>query len=136
MNNLLQAIMTKCSGSALSAGVGGRIFLDVAPDGTELPYVVLEIAGSAPQDTFTDAIEGVLIRFSLFSASPGATEITGIYANMKALFDYCTMTITGSTHIEMVRQSLTTMVDDITTPAGTVGLKHWAVDYSIMFQTP
>jgi len=136
LNNLLTAIMTKCAGSALSTAVSGRIFLDEATEGTEFPYVVFQVVANTPQDTFTDSIEDALIQFSLYSASSGATEITGIYAALKTLFDYCTLTITGSTHIEMVRQSLTTMVDDITTPAGTVGLKHWAVDYSIMFQTP
>jgi hypothetical protein len=33
----------------------------------------------------------------------------------------------------MVRQNLTTMVEDITTPS-TNPVKHWAVDYSIMVQ--
>jgi hypothetical protein len=136
VNNLLAAIMTRCAGSALAADVGNRIFLDEAPEGTEFPYVVFQIIASSPQDTFTDSIEDTLVQFSLFSATSGATEITGIYADLKTLFDYCILAITGSTHIEMVRQNLTTMVDDLTTPAGTVGLKHWAVEYSIMFQTP
>ena len=136
MNNLLAAIITKCAGSAFSTAVGGRIFLDEAPDGTEFPYVVLRIVAGSPEDTFTESIEDVLIQFSLFSASSGAAEITGIHAALKALFDYCTLTITGSTHITMKRQGLFTMVDDITTPAGTASVKHWSVEYSIMFQTP
>jgi len=136
MNNLLQAIMTKCTGSALSTSVGGSIYLDEAPEGTAYPYIVFRIVAAPPRDTFTEAIEDTLIEFSLFSESPGAAEITGVYASLKALFDYCALTITGSTHIEMRRQNLTTMVDDITTPAGTSSLKHWAVEYSIVYQTP
>jgi hypothetical protein len=32
----------------------------------------------------------------------------------------------------MLRQGLVTMFDDITTPEGTSGVRHWAVDYAIM----
>lgn len=134
MNNLLAAIMTKCAGSALSSDVGERIFLDVAPDGTEYPYAVFKIIAGTPQDTFKDTIEDTLIQFSLFSISAGAAEITDMYADLKALFDWQALTITGNTCIWVMRQSLATMFDDITTPAGTVGLRHWAVDYSMLVE--
>lgn len=136
MNALLAAIMTKTTGSALSTAVGGRIYLDEAPHGAAFPYVVFRIVASRPEDTFTEAVEDTLLQFSLFSESAGATEITGIYANLTALFDRCALAITGSRHIEIRRQGLSTMVDDITTPSGTASLKHWAVDYAIAFQTP
>jgi hypothetical protein len=134
MNNLLTAIMTKCAGSALSTDVGGRIFLDEAPEGSEFPYVVFRIIVSGQQDTFSDQIEDTLIRFSLFSISESAAEITAIYADLMALFDWQAVTITGGTCIWVVRQGLATMLDDVTTPAGTSGLRHWAVDYSILVE--
>lgn len=134
MNNLLAAIMTRCSGSAMSTDVGGRIFLDEAPEGCEFPYVVFRIIASGQQDTFKDEIEDTLIQFSIFSISESAAEITAIYADMMALFDWQALTITGGTCIWVVRQGLVTMFDDITTPAGTVGARHWAVEYSIMVQ--
>jgi hypothetical protein len=132
VNNLLAGIMTKCAGSALSTAVGGRIFLDEAPEGSAYPYVVFKIVAGTPQDTFKDTIEDTLIQFSLFSISSGAAEITAMYAALKTLFDWQTLTITGNTCIWVMRESLTTMFDDITTPDGTVGLRHWAVDYSIV----
>jgi hypothetical protein len=134
LNNLLAAIMTKCAGSALSSDVGGRIFFDEAPDGSEFPYVVFRITSSSPQDTFSDSIEDTSIEFSLYSISESAAEITAIYADLMALFDWQAITITGGTCIWVVRQGLVTMFDDITTPEGTVGARHWAVDYSIMVQ--
>lgn len=132
MNNLLAAIMTKCSGSALSSDVGGRIFLDEAPEGSAFPYVVFKIIASTPQDTFKNSIEDTLIQFSLFSISDGAAEITDMYADLRSLFDWQALTITGNTCIWVMREGLATMFDDVTTPSGTVGLRHWAVDYSIM----
>lgn len=134
MNNLLAAIMTKCAGSALSTDVGGRIFLDEAPEGTDFPYVVFRIIAGAQQDTFKSKIEDTLIEFSLFSISKSAAEITAMYADIMALFDWQTVTVTGGTCIWVVRQGLSTMFDDITTPAGTVGARHWAVGYSVMVQ--
>ena len=132
MNNLLAAIMTKCSGSALSAAVGGRIFEGEAPEGTEYPYVIISIVNDSQVDTFKDALEDINIQFSLYSISKGLTEITGLFANLKTLFDNAVLTITGNYHILISRQALTTMFDDITTPEGTVGLRHWAVDYWII----
>lgn len=134
MNNLLAAIMTKCSGSALWTAMAGRIFLDEAPEGTEYPYVVFRIISGAPQDTFKDAIEDTIIQFSLYSISEGATEITTMYADLKTLLDWQVFTVSGDTCIWVMRQGLTTMFDDVTTPLGTVGLRHWAVDYSILVQ--
>jgi hypothetical protein len=128
--------MTKCAGSALSTAVGGRIFLDEAPEGSAFPYVVFRIIASSPRDTFREEVEDTLIQFSLFSTSESAAEVTEIYADLMALFDGELLTITGGTCIWVIRQGLITMFDDITTPSGTVGCRHWAVEYSIMFQTP
>ena len=134
MNNLLTAIIAKTAGSALSTAVGGRIFEGEAPEGTEFPYVVISIVSDRQADTFKDKLEDINIQFSLYSASKGLAEITGMFANLKALFDDAVLTITSNSHILISRQGLSTMLDDITTPAGTVGLRHWAVDYWIITQ--
>lgn len=134
MNNLLTAIMNKISGSSLSTDVGGRIFLDKAPEESAFPYIVFSIVSDVPDDTFQELLEDILIQFSLFSTSSGAAEISGIYSDLRSLFDNCLFVITNNFHLWMIRQNLTTMVEDITTPTGTVGVKHWAVDYSIMLQ--
>lgn len=132
MNNLLASIMTKISGSTFSTDVGGRIFLDEAPHGSDYPYCVFFIVSDVPANTFSDLLDDILIQFSLFSESQGATEITTIYNDLVALFDNCSLTIATDTHIWMMRENLTTMVEDIETPSGNQRVKHWAVDYSIM----
>ncbi len=131
MNNLLSAIMTKLSGSALYNDVGGRIFLDTAPEGTEFPYVVFFIVSDVPEKTFTEDFENIIIQFSLFSASAGVTEISTMYNDLTAVLDECSLTITGYTHIWMNRQNLTTMVEEITVQSAVATVKHWAVDYDI-----
>lgn len=134
MNNLLTAIMTKTSGSALSSGVSGRIFLDRAPDNTDFPYVVFFVVSSVPDWTFTNNYEDTLIQFSLFSASESAVEITTMLNDLKALFDDCSLAITGDTLVWFRRQNITTTVEDITTTAGTQSVKHYAVDYEVKVQ--
>jgi 23S rRNA (adenine2503-C2)-methyltransferase len=95
-------------------------------------YVLLGAVNDSQADTFKDALEDINIQFSLYSISKGLTEVTGLFANLKTLFDNAVLTITGNYHILISRQALTTMFDDITTPEGTVGLRHWAVDYWII----
>jgi len=132
MNNLLTAIMTKTTGSSLSAYVGGRIYLDAAPDGAQFPYVVFFIVSGTPEKTFTEHYTNTLIQFSLFSSSTGATEITTMYGNLKSLFDECALSITGSSLVWMKESNLVTMVDNVVLADGTARVKHWSVDFEIL----
>lgn len=134
MNNLLTAIYSKFTGSTLSTAVGGRIYLDEAPENTAYPYVVYQIISSVPEDHFNEYLDNTLIQFSLFSDSRSASEVSTLYGYLKTLFDDATLTITSTTHLWTVRQNLMTMIEDVTTTAGTVGVRHWAVDYSILTQ--
>jgi hypothetical protein len=123
MDNLLTAIMTKISGSALSTDVAGRIFLDQAPAEAELPYIVFFIVSNAADSNFSDTIDNVLIQFSLFSDSSGAAEITDMYADLIALFDDVSLTVTGYNTVTARRENLVTSVED--------DVKHWSIDYTI-----
>ena len=134
MNNLLTAIATKISGSALSTDVGGRIYLDNYPPDEmppTFPYVIYFIVAGTPEKTFTEHYTNTVMQFSLFSTSAGASEISNMYADLKSLFDECSFAITGSTLVWMREQNLTPMTDDITTVNGTGIAKHWAVDFEI-----
>jgi len=134
MDALLSALATKFAGSDLSNYVGGRIYFDRAPDRAVYPYVVYSIVSAAPQDTFTESLDDVLIQVSLFSSSGGGQEIATMYGYLKTLLDDAVLTVTGYTNIWTRREGMTTMVEDITTAEGTAPVKHWAVDYSVMMQ--
>lgn len=134
MVNLLTAIKSKFAGSQLNTDCGGRIYLDRAPDSARLPYVVYFIVSSVPQDNFKTDLDDVIIQFSLFSSSEDVTEITTLYSDLSTLFEGCALTITSTTLVWMYETNLTTMVDDITVIGGTKGVRHWAVDYSIMVE--
>ena len=131
MKELSQAIYSKLSGSALAAHIGNRLFKGRAPESAEYPYIVYMIVSNAPNKTFNTSYEETLFQFSLFSATSGSTEVEDMYEDLIALYDECSMTITNQTLIWMRRENATLMIEDHTTPAGTVQVWHYAVDYAI-----
>ena len=134
MKNLSTGLFTKFTGSAFSTSIGGRLYKARAPQNPTWPYAVYYIITDVPQDTFTDKIEEALIQFSVFSQASGSTEIEDIVTNLKALFDNCSLTITGNTHIMMNRQgsSLTSIPED--TIAGTGEYFQCDVEYEVTMQ--
>ena len=134
MNNLLQAINSKLSGSDLFNDVGGRVFLDQALPGTDYPYIIFFIVSNVPDKTFTENFEDSIIQFSIFSNSQSAKEITTIYDDLIALFDECTLPIETDALLRMHRVNTVTNIEDISTQQGAVGVRHWAVDFSILIE--
>ncbi len=139
MKDLITAIDTKLTGSALSTNVGGRVFFGLAPQGAEYPYIVILNIPDAPMRIWGDIFENFQIQFSLFSISESVAEISTMYENLKVLFDETALTIAGSTHIWTKRLGTpATMVEDHTTPGGSGDsmsqVRHWAVDYNILVQ--
>ncbi|MCK9597714.1 MAG: DUF3168 domain-containing protein [Sphaerochaeta sp.] len=132
MKELSTAIFSKLSGSALSAHIGNRLFKGRAPEGAEYPYAVYIIVSNSPEKTFSEDFENTIIQFSLFSAASGSTEVEDMYEDLIALYDECAMTLTSSTLVWMKRTNATLMIEDHTTPAGTVQVWHYAVDFEVM----
>ena len=131
MKELSTAIYSKLSGSALSAHIGNGLFKGRAPDGAEYPYAVYMIVSNSPDKTFNANYEDTLIQFSLFSSASSSTEIEDIYEDLIALYEECSLTITGQTLIWMRRENATLMVEDHTILNGTMQVWHYAVDYII-----
>lgn len=131
MNALFQAIMTKIAGSALSTDVGGRIYLDQAPEGSDYPCVVFFVVSSIPDWFLSGKFEDIILQFSIFSTSESSSEISTILTDMRSLFDDCSLTITGQTLINFERGNLTTIMEEVTTPNGTSAVKHYAQEYRV-----
>lgn len=134
MKNLSTALFTKITGSAFSTSIGGRLYKGRAPQGVVWPYAAYFVVSDVPQDTFTDKLEEVLIQFSVFSAASGSTEIEDIVANLKSLFDNCSLAITGNTHITMNRQGSSLTSTPADTEAGTGEYWQADVEYEVTMQ--
>jgi len=132
MLNLKKAIYTKLTGSSLISDVGGRFFDTQAPEGSQYPFAVYMIVSDMPDNVFQGYYEDVLIQFSLFSATPNnSTEAETMFDHLKTLFDECSFNITDQTLIWMHRENATLTIEDHTTPAGTIQVWHYAVDYMV-----
>ncbi len=133
MDALLSALATKFAGSDLSNYVGGRIFEGEAPQGTERPYVAYDFY-STPDDTFTEQLDEVHFTFHLFSDSKSSVEASTMYGYLTALLDDAVLTVSGYACIWCKRNGMATGIDEAPTAAGTTGIRHWTVDYSVMLQ--
>ena len=133
MLNLSKGIYGKLSGSALASHIAARMYKGRAPEDADYPYVVYMIVSDVPDPTFSSNYEDALIQFSLFSSTSGSTEVENMYTDLKTLYDDCTMTIAAgaNTLIWMQRQNATLMVEDHTTPTGTVQVWAYHVDYMV-----
>jgi hypothetical protein len=136
MNAFLQSLYSKFSGSVIESDLGGRIYLDQA-DSADTPYMVYSIVSGVPDNAFAKTGETVLMQFDLFSPrSSGTAAMTTLYADLTALLDDCSLTITGKKCVQFQRQNLTTMIEDRSPlKDGSVMLLHWSVDYEIVYQT-
>lgn len=134
MKALSTALFTKFTGSAFSTSIGGRLYKGRAPQNPTWPYAVYFIISDVPRDTFTEKLEEVLIQFSVFSQASGSTEIEDIVTNLKALYDNCSLTITGNTHIVMDRQSASLVSGEADVTTGTGEYWQYDVDYEIVAQ--
>jgi len=129
LKNLTTAIFGKLASSALSAHIANRMFKIQAPEGTPYPYAVYMVVNDIPEYPGGKTIEKFDIQFSLFSALPSSTEIEAMLTDLWTLYDDVVMTITGYKAIYFIRGNLTEMREDHTTPAGTVGVYHYAQEY-------
>lgn len=104
MQVLFQGLWNKYNGNAaLKAVVSGMYFTE-APQGTAYPYIVYHKISGVADYTFTEDMENVIIQFNIYSDSNSSTTINDIYTKLTALYDWCSLTVTGWNSIYMKRE--------------------------------
>ena len=132
MNVLITAIYSALINGTAGSLVGNRIYLDAAPEGINMPYIVFFIVNSSPDDPFSNTLEYTTIQFSIFSTSQSMSEIVAIYKAIKTVFDDAQITLSAGKMVTMHRDNLMTDTETVTTENGTETVKHWVVDYGIL----
>ena len=128
--NLTKGIFAKCAvGTDLYTAISGRLYKGYAPESAIYPYVVYFVVTDVPEYPGGKTIEQYLIQFSLFSSASGSTEVENMLTYLRTLYDDCVLTITGNTPIYFIRGNLSTMREDHTVLAGTVGVWHFSQEY-------
>lgn len=134
IKNLTTGIYGKASGSDFLNAVSGRFFKGRAPQNTDYPYCVYNIVSTSPEKTYNEVFENTIVSFSIFSEASGSTEIEDIYTYLNALYDECTLTITGWTLIWMKRTNASLLPEEHNTPNGVIDVWHYAIDFEIKMQ--
>ena len=91
------------SNAALKAVITGFYFTE-APQDAVMPYVVYHLVSNVADWTYTEDMENSLIQFSIFDNNSSSTTINDIYAKLTALFNWCSLSVTGYSHIYMKRE--------------------------------
>ena len=119
------------SQNAFYQAINGQLFEDEAPTGTQYPYAVYSVVAAPKERTFTEIYTNILLQLSIFSSNMDSSEIKGLYQKAAALFDECSLSVTGSTLVWMREENLTTLVEEVTTQTGTERVRAYHVDYDI-----
>lgn len=106
MKNLLTAIYTRFTTGtpAIYTDLGGRLYLAEAPQEATLPYCVYDMIVDVPEYYFDFRHENATIQFALYTDDGSATNILTYSGHLKTLYDNCSLTITGYSHIDFDRQ--------------------------------
>jgi len=104
MQVLFLGIWNKFNGNAaLKAAVTGMYF-NKAIQTAVMPYIVYHKISGRPDYTFTEDMENVLIQFNIYDNNSSSATINDIYTKLTALYDYCSLTVTGWNSIYMKRE--------------------------------
>ncbi len=129
----IKARYDSSAGAALRAITASGLWFTKAEQAfvsENIEYIVFTWVGSTPNDYMgsgtTSKYEKAEIRFDLYYGEKyGATTITNAVDLLQTLFDWCTLSITGFTHIAFERTGTASVefVDDIWT--ATVNYMAW-----------
>ena len=86
--------------------IGGRLYLNVAPQGATFPYCVYFVYGDENNPDFSDDHEEFEIQFNIFSQNNSALEAGTLLSSLKSMFDDAALTVSGWRHLEMERTSV------------------------------
>ncbi len=105
MNALLTALYTKFNNdSTLKNSVTG-LYTSAAPQKIDFPFIVMSIISDVPDDAFSARVDKFRVQFSIFSDEPSPEEAGTIFGYLKTCYDYCSLSISGWSHIAMRRLS-------------------------------
>jgi hypothetical protein len=106
MKQLQIAIYNKVISSPVNTfgtAIGSRFYFSVAPQNTSFPFATYDFVTDIYENQFKEDYEIVSVQFSLFSQSTSSSQAGDLYADLIALFDWCSLAVTGYTVVEVRR---------------------------------
>ena len=133
MNELFQALYNKynnSTGHGAYTNLGGRFYLNKAPQGATFPYCVFFEVVEVSEVDFTDERDDFTIQFNVFSQNNSATEAGNILTNFKSLFDDCALTVTNWSHVHMQRRNVYPNNDFEQVPP----IQGYSIEYDVLIE--
>lgn len=137
MKALATALMNKAANSNFLGSIGGRFRNGRAEEGEAYPYSLFLLpVSNDPQglSTFDRNYDDIYMQFSIYSSLYAPSEAWTIHGYLTALYDYCSLSITGKTLIVMKRINTVLIPEDHTVPGKneTIRVWHIATDYNLL----
>lgn len=117
MKVFTSALVTKFTGTphnTLYTALSGRLYNVKTPPQEVFPYCIFSFVSENFEQLLAsgEEIETSAIDFTLYSNNESSTEVYDLYDKLIALFDECSLTVTGYTHIRMNREMSTLTFDN------------------------
>jgi hypothetical protein len=88
--------------NSLHVAIGGRMFNEGAPIGTQSPFISFHEVSDIYEPTFEEDLENILIQFNIYSNT--IPELNTLFGYLKNLYDKCSLTVSGYNYIYMRRE--------------------------------
>ena len=88
------------SATSFRNGIGGRFFLEYAPEGTQFPYGVYSLDSNIHDWQFKSDYEEPVILLNIFSDDPDGSEVLDLELKARDAFDEANFTVTNHTLIK------------------------------------
>jgi hypothetical protein len=103
MKELFEAIYTKFSTvNDFNTAIGGRFYLNHAPQSGTMPYCVYQLITNAAEYNFTSTFDDAEIQMDIIDDNTSSDILDHAYKCMD-LFDDCTLAVTGYQFMTMER---------------------------------
>jgi len=125
MKALFKAIYDKFSAANdFNTAIGGQFYLNAAPQGIDKPYAVFQLINNAVDYNFSSTFDDAEIQIDIIDGNDDST-ILDLADYCMALFDDCTLTVSGYQFLKMERD-LNFLTED---PAEE--LQHYVIQYTV-----
>jgi len=103
------------------ADINGRMYFTQASQKAIFPYCVYSLISDMYEYQFTEEFSNIKIQFSIFDNAESSVNIEKYFEDLKTLYDWCTLSVSGYTSVYMRREQSRLLRDD--------RAWHRAVDY-------
>ena len=133
MKDLFEGIYTHfstTSASSFYSGVGGRMYLEQAPEGTQFPYAVYGVVNEGHDWNFTNDYEEVVLDFNLFADDE--LEVATLYEKLKEAYDDSAFTVSNHSLLKFRRDNAWLNVHTDLVP--NMNIWQYTVQYSCLLR--